>query len=471
MTGRALVLRGDARALPLPDACVDLIVTSPPYYALRSYTDGGEHYDGQIGSEATPAAYIDALIDCTREWARVLRPGGSMFVDLGDKYSGAQGQSNGGLAPGGAPPSGSSADVWARTDPRRTGIPNKSLMLLPERYRIAAVDRLGLICRAVIVWAKPNGLPESVQDRVRRSHEDWVHLVKAPRYYSAIDEIREAYSPDTAARYALGFNLTGVAAAGQSRNAKIAKTDGGPSSTNPLGKLPGSVWTIPTEPLTVPAGLGVDHFAAYPTEWPRRLILGWSPPGICVQCGEGRRPVADAERTARPTSGPLRGGANRTKRDGHPGTDGDAGNMMTLRTITGYVCACTPYTDHPERQQPTVTPSRSKGRGHQDNDTRAEAAGSRRHGNDWPFRYPIREYHFDQWTPAPTRPAVVLDPFGGTGTTALVAAALGRVGISVDMSADYCRLAAWRTTDRRQIAAAMRVTRPDPVAPDQLDLF
>src|SRR5262249_21033560 len=60
---------------------------------------------------------------------------------------------------------------------------------------------------------------------------------------------------------------------------------------NPLGKLPGSVWSIPSEPLQVPPHLGVDHFAAYPTGWPERLILGWSPSGICVGCGEGRRPV------------------------------------------------------------------------------------------------------------------------------------------------------------------------------------
>jgi hypothetical protein len=57
VTGHALVLRSDARSLPLPDASVDLIVTSPPYFALRSYTDGGEHYAGQIGSEATPLKY------------------------------------------------------------------------------------------------------------------------------------------------------------------------------------------------------------------------------------------------------------------------------------------------------------------------------------------------------------------------------------------------------------------------------
>jgi DNA modification methylase len=53
----------------------------------RSYTDAGEHYDGQIGAEATPAAYIDSLIDCTREWMRVLKPSGSMWINLGDKYA------------------------------------------------------------------------------------------------------------------------------------------------------------------------------------------------------------------------------------------------------------------------------------------------------------------------------------------------------------------------------------------------
>ena len=51
---------------------------------------------------------------------------------------------------------------------------------------------------------------------------------------------------------------------------------------NPLGKLPGCVWEIPSQPLTVPAHLGVDHFAAFPMELPRRVILGWSPPGMCT---------------------------------------------------------------------------------------------------------------------------------------------------------------------------------------------
>ena len=85
--GRTLVIRGDAAHLPLPDGSVDLIVTSPPFFALRSYTDGGKHYAGQLGSEPTPAEYIAALVTCTREWVRVLKPDGSMFIELGDKYA------------------------------------------------------------------------------------------------------------------------------------------------------------------------------------------------------------------------------------------------------------------------------------------------------------------------------------------------------------------------------------------------
>jgi len=397
----AIIVQGDARALQLPDESVDLIVTSPPYFALRSYTDGGEHYAGQIGSEATPQEFIAALVECTREWMRVLKPSGSMFVNLGDKYG-----RNGGVD---RKARGSTAgDPGGRAAPRlrqRVAGNDKSLMLLPERYRIACVDDLGLIARAVIVWSKPNGLPESVTDRVRRSHEDWVHLTKLPRYFAAVDEIREPTNigarpvQSWAERKAAG-NITHAPDNGHSTGVGMAP--------NPLGKLPGSVWEVASQPLTVPKELGIDHFAAFPTEWPRRIILGWSPSGICVECGEGRRPRLDvdrehvdyslAERRATErvdaTQGAITGGTKRSTL-GH----------QTTRTITGYACKCA---------EPT----------------------------------------------AATRPAVVLDPFGGTGTTALVASVLGRVGISVDLSGDYCRLARWRTTDAKQLERAQRPARP-----------
>jgi site-specific DNA-methyltransferase (cytosine-N4-specific) len=331
------LLRGDARALPFPDASVDLIVTSPPYFGLRSYQDGGEHYAGQVGSEPTPAEFVDALIECTREMVRVLKPSGSIFVNLGDKYASNPGQGFVGMDLGTTETRTAALRRDYRRGRRPSDIPLKSLMLLPERYRIAAVDDLGLTARAVMIWSKPNGLPESATDRVRRSHEDWVHLTRSPRYFSTVDEIREPVS---------GYSRQNLSGGREARGGQRARTM--QDTCNPLGRLPGSVWEIPTQPLRVPASVEVDHFAAFPMEWPRRLIKGWCP------------------------------------------SDG-----------------------------------------------------------------------------------VVLDPFGGTGTTALVATMLGRRGLSVDLSADYCRLAQWRASDPKERARAAGTDASKAITsiPDQTDLF
>ena len=335
------IVRGDARRLPLADNTVDLVVTSPPYFALRSYTDDGVHFANQIGSESTPAEWLAALLEVTAECVRVLKPSGSLFVNLGDKYSGNTAPSRHGQGATGLQDYGAKTvriGVGDKQIRREITTPAKSLMGLPWRYTLACIDQLGLILRAEIVWAKPNGLPESVTDRVRRSHEQWFHFVLQPRYYSAVDEIREAHAQRTIEQHAIDVRAGVGESVSQYRSA-----DGygrrGRSHTpepNPLGKLPGSVWTIPSEPLTVPPGLGVDHFAAFPLAWPRRIIAAWCPPG-----------------------------------------------------------------------------------------------------------------------------GLCLDPFGGTGTTALAALALGRNAVHVDLSADYNRIAAWRTSDRDQLAKAMQVTRDE----------
>lgn len=432
MTG---LLRGDALRLPLRDESVDLVVTSPPFLNLRSYQDDGQHYAGQIGAEATQAEFLEALWAVTAECARVLKPSGSMFVELGDSYSGSGGA-------GGDYASGGLKAGQPKWRPNHGRIPAKSLKLTPERYRIGCVDRLGLIARAVLVWDRPNGLPESVTDRVRRSHSDWVHLTKRGAYYAAVDEIREAYVDPIGGR---SWRPPDGVIRGRATDAH-----GGLRSfdaSNPLGKLPGSVWSVPTEPLQVPDWMlmsrpgqmdppfidtraatawsrsvgehtdfpanpwprgpqwlaqAPDHFAAFPTEWPRRLILGWSPAGVCTRCGEGRRPVVEKEREhgwVRSTAG----GRHRSG-DGNPGERvGQQVVNRTTATIVGEECACS-------------TPD------------------------------------------APTRPAVVLDPFVGTGTTVLVANTLGRLGVGVDLSADYLRLARWRTQDSGHGAKAERRT-------------
>jgi DNA modification methylase len=409
--GTATVIRGDARNLPLPDDSVDLIVTSPPYFALRSYQDGGQHYAGQIGDEPTPAEFVRSLLEVTRECVRVLKPSGSLWVNLGDKYAQNVERSRNGF--NGALTSGNVLPSPVYSGRRDNGVRSKSLLGIPWRYALRCIDDLGLILRAEVIWSKPNGLPESVTDRVRRSHEQWFHFTREPRYFSAVDGVREAHTWGRRISPAWSESRKEW---GQGSQGRPQKNDGF-ASLNPLGKLPGSVRTVPTEPLRVPDHFGVDHFAAFPTAWPKWIIQGWAPTrGVCEACGEGRRPSTATTHSATRrdhSASWIVGSAHHRTGSTEQGGERPIGAMTT---ITHYACAC-----------PDTT--------------------------------------------APTRPAVILDPFGGTGTTALVANALGCHGISVDMSADYCRLAEWRTNDPGQLAKVLDVEKPPEVAANQTDLF
>lgn len=257
--------RHDARHLSdlLEPESVDLIITSPPYYDQRSYRDAGVHIAGQVGSEATPDQFVDALVACTADWLPLMRPSASLFVNLGDKYLG------------------------------------KSLLGIPWRYALRCIDDLGLTLRAELIWSKPNCLPESCTDRVRRSHEQWFHFTRHGDYFAAIDAIREpnrlerprsewtAQDRQAARNLARGAIHTQssyrLAMDGDRRKGNRANPSaGGPGDStfayHPLGRVPGSVWSVASEPFVGPNELRVDHFAAFPTELPRRIVLGWAPP-------------------------------------------------------------------------------------------------------------------------------------------------------------------------------------------------
>ena len=135
------VLKGDARDTPLEDSSVDLVVTSPPYWQKRNY----EHAD-QIGQEPTPEAYVKSMMDCLREWMRVLRPTGSVFLNVGDTYF------------------------------------KRSLVGIPGRLEAAAVDA-GWLIRNRIIWTKGTGMPEPARNRLANRHEYVLHLAPKSCYY------------------------------------------------------------------------------------------------------------------------------------------------------------------------------------------------------------------------------------------------------------------------------------------------
>jgi DNA modification methylase len=147
-------------------ASVDVVVTSPPYFAQREY---GED-DREVGREDDPREYISRLVSITSELIRIVGRDGHVFVNMGDKYN-ADGPVKPAITPAGYP--------RARRQPRWPGMSLKSLMMLPHRYAIACADDLGLAVRAEIVWHKgAGGSDGKARDRVRRSHEHIYHLTR-----------------------------------------------------------------------------------------------------------------------------------------------------------------------------------------------------------------------------------------------------------------------------------------------------
>jgi hypothetical protein len=197
------------------------------------------------------------------------------------------------------------------------------------------------------------------------------------------------------------------------------------------------VWEIPSAPLTVPPHLGIDHFAAFPPGLVRPVVLGWSPPGVCTACGEGRRPVVDKATIVRAAGDAYAVGRQDRRVKAQQGRS-TRPNLLSEHTITGHVCACNPGRPFCICGWPEL---------------KLGSGGLCKH-----CARPIAPL---------TRPAVVLDPFGGTGTTALVATVHGRHGITIDLSADYCRLARWRVSDPGERARALQVPKPPPVPSGQ----
>lgn len=320
-----MILQGDCReVLPtLAAESVQCCVTSPPYWGLRDYGTaewiGGEteckheskaarrasrpasglsggtatvdagtilgrichcgavREDSQIGLESTPAEYVSALVSVFRDVRRVLRPDGTIWLNLGDSY--ATGAGKVGEAPGG----GAQGDRFKEsyfgknvnapagrgfTQPNRMPIPGlkpKDLVGIPWRVAFA-LQADGWFLRSDIIWHKPNPMPESVSDRPTKSHEYVFLLSKSERYF---------YDAEAIAEPSVSEHPSGN---GYARPQSLSRGGRGQDKVwQPVEtRNARSVWTIHTKPFSE------AHFATFPVELARRCILAGSKPGDTV---------------------------------------------------------------------------------------------------------------------------------------------------------------------------------------------
>lgn len=324
------ILSADARSIPLPDNAIDLVVTSPPYWRKRDY-----ELKDQIGQEETALEYTDAIISCLSEWRRLLRPAGSVFLNIGDTYH------------------------------------KRSLAGIPGLVEAAAL-REGWTIRNRIIWAKPNGMPEAVQNRLASRHEYILHLTKSANYY---------------------YDLYGYAnAVGNGAN-------------------PGDVWTIP------PQRNMSRHLAPFPEEIARRAMILGCPTAVCRTCLRPRDRIL-RRTTELDTSRPQ---ARR------------AMAIAEEAQLTEAHLRAVQATGVSDSGKALVT---QNGTGRNSREVRRLAAEAKAvlggYFREFTFAKRVTagwsDCGHDDWIPG-----VVLDPFVGTGTTLRVAEEIGRSAIGVDL--------------------------------------
>lgn len=228
----------------IADKSIDCVITSPPYWQLRDYG-----YEGQWGLEPTFQEYLEHLWQMMDEIYRVLKDEGTCWINLGDTYSrGTRAKTNNNQTL-----RNTNNKIEPNSKPNYQGL-DKCLLLIPHRFAIGCIDR-GWILRNDIIWAKRNGMPESVTDRFTKKHEYIFFMTKSEKYYFDLDAIRDKVNE----------KMSYVVCESDDINKNIAK-----------GKNPGSVsdfWDITTKPSSN------KHYAAYNDELIRKPILAGCPEG------------------------------------------------------------------------------------------------------------------------------------------------------------------------------------------------
>jgi DNA modification methylase len=348
---------------------------------------GAHRIDSQLGLEPTPEAYVESMVAVFREVRRVLRSDGTVWLNLGDSYSGGttdrNDQDRNRRNENGPAATRQDRKLYdARAGRPRavpTGLKPKDLVGIPWRVAFA-LQADGWYLRSDIIWAKPNPMPESVTDRPTKAHEYLFLLSKSPRYYFDADAVREAAEARPQQRLTPVKEQPKGRLYAQDGNGHAPTSQGGTGTHRNLR----SVWTIATQPY--PGA----HFATFPQALVEPCIkAGTSERGVCPECGAPWERVVEVQRapSSRDGQNSMRGAGHfRTSAGGPSNREGRERLRVTSQETTGW--------------QPTC---------------RCEHDGG-------------------GWVPVP---ATVLDPFAGSGTTGLVAQRLSRRAVLIDLNGEY----------------------------------
>jgi DNA modification methylase len=388
----------------LAPGSVQAIITSPPYFGLRSYQIPPSSWPEvvytpliglptvtippmvcQLGAESDPLAYIAHLVHVFRLARPALRSDGTLWVNLGDSYT-----RTGGEVGGGNRELMHLEGKQSRMTKGLPNIPDKNLLGIPARAALT-LQADGWVWRNAIIWHAPNKMPESVRDRFTRAHEDVLLFGNSARYYFDSEAVAEPID--------LEYLNKRTGGKIQSRQwpdhmaGKGSEGSGATGKSNHMGVSQNStrnrrdVWSIATTPM--PQSLrGTDdaHYAAWPPALVEVMVKASTANKACSRCGAAW--VRQVEREAQYERRQERGQPNGSP----PQVDSSGWKPAIVRDL-GHAPACA-----------------------------CEDADVGR--------------------------CVVLDPFSGTGTTLAVAEALGRDSIGIDLG--YQELQSKRT-DNLQI--------------------
>ena len=267
------ILLGDAleRLRDLPDETVDMCLTSPPYFGLRDYGIAG-----QIGQEDSPEVYVERLLRVFAEVNRVLKPEGTLWLNIADSYAGSC-QGAGTKHP--APKQRSNRGTqYMLTSAHRSkllhvkGCKPKDMIGIPWMLAFALRDA-GWYLRQDICWYKPNTMPESVKDRCTKSYEHVFLLAKRPKYYFNGHAIREPCTEASVADFMRRKTLDNKSSGRKSYESvrpDLCRSRADYFSKDHM-RRPRDVWMINTKPYRG------AHFATFPEELAQRCILSGCP--------------------------------------------------------------------------------------------------------------------------------------------------------------------------------------------------